>query len=169
MLVETAFHASVEPESWHSGGQGERMNAPAAVGISGCGRWLYGSNRGHDSLACFEVVTDGAGPVSVAALACLPIVAATVVGGGQVSLIPKGNVASGGSLPWSFASPGSAAPCVLDGGLVLVQNQVIPTPLHVLCRISPIFPPFFSPFFARFHRLDEAVPTSPKPDSRATK
>ena len=41
-----------------------------------------------------------------------------------MSLIPKGNVASGGSLPWSFASPGSAAPCVLEGGLVLVQNQV---------------------------------------------
>ena len=47
-------------------------------------------------------------------------------------------------------------------------EQVIPTPLHVLGRISPIFPPFF-PFFARFHRLDEAVPTSPKPESRATK
>ena len=43
--------------------------------------------------------------------------------------------------------------------------QVIPTPSHVLDRISPIF----SPFFARFHRLDEAVPTSPNPESRATK
>ena len=41
--------------------------------------------------------------------------------------------------------------------------QVIPTPLHVLGRISPIFPPFF----ARFHRHDEAVPTSPKPEPRA--
>ena len=45
---------------------------------------------------------------------------------GQVSLIPKGNVASGGSLPWSFASPGSGAPYVLEGGLVLVQNQGAP-------------------------------------------
>eukprot|EP01045_Picozoa_sp_COSAG04_P012501 COSAG04_NODE_843_length_9924_cov_28.031349_6_plen_157_part_00 len=44
--------------------------------------------------------------------------------------------------------------------------QVIPTPSHVLGRISPIFPRF-SPFFARFQRLDEAVPTSPKPEPRA--
>ena len=34
------------------------------------------------------------------------------------------------------------------------RDQVIPTPLHVLGRISPIFFPFF-PFFARFHRLAE--------------
>ena len=46
--------------------------------------------------------------------------------------------------------------------------KVIPTPSHVLGRISPIFPRFF-PFFARFHRLDEAVPTSPEPESRAKK
>ena len=46
--------------------------------------------------------------------------------------------------------------------------KVIPTPSHVLGRISPIFPRFF-PFFARFHRLDEAVPTSPKPKPRAKK
>ena len=45
------------------------------------------------------------------------------------------------------------------------RDQVIPTPLHVLGRISPIFPPF-SPAFARFHRLAEAVPTSHKPESR---
>ena len=45
-------------------------------------------------------------------------------------------------------------------------QKVIPTPSHVLGRISPIFSPFF-PFFARFHRLDEAVPTSPKPEPRA--
>ena len=44
--------------------------------------------------------------------------------------------------------------------------KVIPTPLHVLDRISPIFSPF-PPFFARVHRLDEAVPTSPKPEPRA--
>ena len=50
----------------------------------------------------------------------------------------------------------------------LHQDQVIPTPSRVLDRISPIFSPF-SPVFARFHRLDEAVPTSPKPESRATK
>ena len=48
------------------------------------------------------------------------------------------------------------------------DGQVIPTPLHVLGRISPIFPPFF-PCFARFHRLDEAVPTSHKPEPRAKK
>ena len=46
--------------------------------------------------------------------------------------------------------------------------QVIPTPLHVLGRISPILSPFF-PFFARFHRLAETVPTSPKPEPRAKK
>ena len=46
--------------------------------------------------------------------------------------------------------------------------KVIPTPSHVLGRISPIFPRFF-PFFARFHRLAEAVPTSPKPEPRAKK
>ena len=37
---------------------------------------------------------------------------------------------------------------------------------HVLDHISPISPPF-PPFFARFHRLDEAVPTSHKPEPRA--
>ena len=47
-----------------------------------------------------------------------------------------------------------------------LSPQVIPTPLHVLGRISPIFSPFF-PFFARFHRLGEAVPTSRKPEPRA--
>ena len=46
--------------------------------------------------------------------------------------------------------------------------QVIPTPSHVLGRISPIFTPFF-PFFARFHRLVETVPTSRKPEPRAKK
>ena len=48
------------------------------------------------------------------------------------------------------------------------DTQVIPTPLHVLGRISPISPRFF-PFFARFHRLAEAVPTSRKPEPRAKK
>ena len=48
------------------------------------------------------------------------------------------------------------------------MSQVIPTPLHVLGRISPILSPFF-PFFARFHRLAETVPTSPKPEPRAKK
>ena len=44
-------------------------------------------------------------------------------------------------------------------------DQVIPTPSHLLDRISPIF----SPFFARFHRLDGTVPTSRKPEPRAKK
>ena len=48
------------------------------------------------------------------------------------------------------------------------ETQVIPTPSHVLGRISPIFSPFF-PVFARFHRLAETVPTSPKPEPRAKK
>eukprot|EP01045_Picozoa_sp_COSAG04_P010129 COSAG04_NODE_611_length_12005_cov_230.632538_12_plen_135_part_00 len=39
---------------------------------------------------------------------------------------------------------------------------------HFLGRISPISSPFFS-FFARFNRLDEAVPTSRKPEPRAKK
>ena len=39
--------------------------------------------------------------------------------------------------------------------------MVSPRPSHVLGRISPILSPF-SPSFARFHRLAEAVPTSPK-------
>ena len=47
----------------------------------------------------------------------------------------------------------------------LNPSQVIPTPLHVLGRISPIFSPFFLVFCV--HRLDEAVPTSPKPEPRA--
>eukprot|EP01045_Picozoa_sp_COSAG04_P001975 COSAG04_NODE_68_length_29323_cov_9.683514_25_plen_316_part_00 len=52
-------------------------------------------------------------------------------------------------------------------GPILDHHQVIPTPLHVLDRISPIFPPFFPVFFARFHRLAEAAPTSRKPEPRA--
>ena len=47
-----------------------------------------------------------------------------------------------------------------------MHYQVIPTPSHVLGRISPIFPPFFLVFW-HFHRLDEAVPTSRKPEPRA--
>ena len=46
--------------------------------------------------------------------------------------------------------------------------QVIPTPSHLLGRISPIFLRFF-PLFARLHRLVETVPTSPKPEPRAKK
>ena len=38
-----------------------------------------------------------------------------------------------------------------------------------LFRPSRPFSPRFFPFFARFHRLAEAVPTSPKPESRAKK
>ena len=49
----------------------------------------------------------------------------------------------------------------------LNSTQVIPTPSHVLGRISPIFSPFFLVFCV--HRLDEAVPTSPKPEPRAKK
>eukprot|EP01045_Picozoa_sp_COSAG04_P028999 COSAG04_NODE_4652_length_1967_cov_1.519272_1_plen_98_part_10 len=55
-----------------------------------------------------------------------------------------------------YARPPSEQPTLLSD---LATAQVIPTPLHVLGRISPFFPPF-SPFFARFHRLDETVPTS---------
>ena len=51
---------------------------------------------------------------------------------------------------------------------LLGAQKVIPTPSHVLDRISPIFPRFF-PFFARFHRLDEAVPMSRRPEPRAKK
>jgi len=50
---------------------------------------------------------------------------------------------------------------------LVFAEQVIPTPSHLLDRISPIFPPFSPPFFARFHRLDETVPTSRKPEPRA--
>ena len=47
------------------------------------------------------------------------------------------------------------------------QLQVIPTPSHFF-RPSRPSPRSFS-FFARFHRLDEAVPTSPEPERRAKK
>ena len=50
------------------------------------------------------------------------------------------------------------------------KHQVIPTPPHFLDRISHTSSPFFPVFprfFARFHRLDEAVLTSPKPEPRA--
>ena len=45
-----------------------------------------------------------------------------------------------------------------QGDKCMSHIQVIPTPWHVLGRISPIFPRFF-PYFARCHRLAEAVPT----------
>ena len=51
-------------------------------------------------------------------------------------------------------------------GLAPTISQVIPTPSHLLGRISPISPRVF-PFFARFHRLDGTVPTSRKPEPRA--
>ena len=51
-----------------------------------------------------------------------------------------------------------------DGwNLLLAGRKVIPSPSHLLDRIS------FFPFFARFHRLAETVPTSPKPEPRAKK
>ena len=43
-----------------------------------------------------------------------------------------------------------------------------PDSSRLLDRISPI-PPRLFPFFARFHRLAEAVPMSPKPEPRAKK
>ena len=52
---------------------------------------------------------------------------------------------------------------------ILNDVQVIPTPSHLLDVVSRPFPPRFFSFFARFHRLDEAVPTSPKPEPRAKK
>ena len=52
---------------------------------------------------------------------------------------------------------------------LMVLAEVIPTPSHVLDRIPLIFPSRGFPFFARFHRLDEAVPTSRKPEPRAEK
>ena len=47
--------------------------------------------------------------------------------------------------------------------------QVIPTPSHLLDHISPISPPRFFSFFVHFPRLAETVPTSRKPEPRATK
>eukprot|EP01045_Picozoa_sp_COSAG04_P016731 COSAG04_NODE_1423_length_6828_cov_13.718978_1_plen_254_part_00 len=41
--------------------------------------------------------------------------------------------------------------------------------VHTFKTISHVFSPRFLPFSARFHRLDEAVPTSPKPEPRAKK
>ena len=63
----------------------------------------------------------------------------------------------------AFQSDADAGLTSCGGG-----TQVIPTPSHLLGRISPISPRF-PPFFARFHRLDEAVPTSRKPEPRAEK
>ena len=54
---------------------------------------------------------------------------------------------------------------VLVGLFDIYRCKVIPTPSHLLDRISPIFPRSF-PFFARFHRLDGTVATSPKPERR---
>ena len=51
--------------------------------------------------------------------------------------------------------------------VVVVLKQVIPTPSHLLDRISPISSPFPPVVLARFHRLAEAVPTSLKPEPRA--
>ena len=55
-----------------------------------------------------------------------------------------------------------------DGASVFVDmrnsSQVIPTPSHLLGRISPIFSPFV-PVFCAFSV--EAVLTSPKPEPRA--
>ena len=75
---------------------------------------------------------------------------------------------------------GSGKPVVLvvvAGGYLPLTPAPPPTPVdpscpflcsHVLDHISPISPRFF-PLFARFHRLDEAVPTSPKPEPGAKK
>eukprot|EP01045_Picozoa_sp_COSAG04_P004840 COSAG04_NODE_216_length_19953_cov_85.343558_11_plen_87_part_00 len=41
--------------------------------------------------------------------------------------------------------------------------------ISYLGRISPIFSPVSSRVSARFHRLAETVPTSPKPEPRAEK
>ena len=57
---------------------------------------------------------------------------------------------------------------VAEGTLLAQVIPPLPSCSHFLGHISPNFYPFF-PFFARFHRLDEAVPTSPKPEPRAKK
>ena len=51
-------------------------------------------------------------------------------------------------------------------------RQVIPELPSLFTLLRPYLAHFFpenSRFFARFHRLAEAVPTSPKPESRAKK
>ena len=58
---------------------------------------------------------------------------------------------------------------ILDSGDSSKFKQVIPTPSHGFRPYLAHFCPVFFPFFARFHRLDEAVPTSPKSDPRAKK
>lgn len=103
-LKETA-HLRAVPGRW-TNADSNRVNAPAAVAVSACGRWLYASNRGHDSLAVFEIH--------------LP----DPIGGDGVSIAYVQSIPSGGSLPWSFAGASGSAPppCVIDD-LVLVQNQ----------------------------------------------
>ena len=54
------------------------------------------------------------------------------------------------------------------GGLSCLLNELLAW-FTVLRPYLAHFPPVFSRFFARFHRLDEAVPTSPKPEPRAEK
>ena len=49
-----------------------------------------------------------------------------------------------------------------------VDPWLAPDRPHFLGCISPILSPFSS-FFARFHRLDKAVPTRPRPEPRAKK
>jgi len=53
----------------------------------------------------------------------------------------------------------------------LLSTQLIPPVLSLFTRFRPSrpFSPRFLSFAARFHRLAEAVPTSPKPDPRAKK
>ena len=68
--------------------------------------------------------------------------------------------------PSVFDGPEAAAP--RSPGTILKATQVIPPPSHFLDHISPIFPPF-PPFFAHFHRLDDTVPTSPKPERMSEK
>ena len=47
------------------------------------------------------------------------------------------------------------------------DRPAVPSWFTLLRSYLAHFPPVFFPFFARFHRLDEAVPTSPKPEPRA--
>ncbi|MDR1605667.1 MAG: lactonase family protein [Streptococcaceae bacterium] len=44
---------STLPEDWTA------FNGTAAIRISADGNFLYGSNRGHDSIACYRVLADG--------------------------------------------------------------------------------------------------------------
>ena len=70
---------------------------------------------------------------------------------------------------WEFGAQQSASAWVNGAGKVIPPLPSLFTLLRpYLAHFCPVFPRFF-PFFARFHRLAETVPTSPKPEPRAKK